>query len=295
MRLSGLIMLAFILLSNNFAAGIGDTPDNQLLIIAKNYINENEPQDAIPILDKVIQEDSTNKDALYLRGYSSSALGQYSDAIVYYNRALCIEEGNVSAWYGKCQALIDLERCEESERCIRELSQRYPESENIQELSGIALTQTQCVSNYAGNEIRNSEQYDQALQYYDIAIALDPNSTSAWNNKGVALGEVGRLNESIECFTKALNKNPSFIEAWNNMGVSFDLLEMNQKSIECYDQAITIDPLFAEAWYNKGQTLALNSSTYNVAKECYGKAIKLNPMLKGGITWIYKNTFPLLI
>jgi len=50
-------------------------------------------------------------------------------------------------------------------------------------------------------------QYEQALDYYNKALALDPRNAIVWNNKGNALCKLGRSEEAIECYDKALTVN----------------------------------------------------------------------------------------
>ena len=38
---------------------------------------------------------------------------------------------------------------------------------------------------------------------YDKATKINPNDASAWYNKGIALDNLGRYEEAIECFDEA--------------------------------------------------------------------------------------------
>ena len=38
----------------------------------------------------------------------------------------------------------------------------------------------------------------------------------AWNNKGVALKNLSRFKDAIECYDKAIEINPQFLTAWEN-------------------------------------------------------------------------------
>jgi predicted O-linked N-acetylglucosamine transferase (SPINDLY family) len=50
------------------------------------------------------------------------------------------------------------------------------------------------------------------------AIALDPNSAEAHNDRGVILGANGSLAEALSCFERAVALNPTYGEARNNFG-----------------------------------------------------------------------------
>jgi len=48
------------------------------------------------------------------------------------------------------------------------------------------------------------DRYQEAIQCYDKALAIDPKNTGAWNNKGLALTKSGCYQEAHECFDKSL-------------------------------------------------------------------------------------------
>ena len=50
-----------------------------------------------------------------------------------------------------------------------------------------------------------SEQYFDAIDCYDEALKIDPKYSMALAYKGLSLGELGNLTESISCFKKALS------------------------------------------------------------------------------------------
>ena len=53
---------------------------------------------------------------------------------------------------------------------------------------------------------------------FDKAIELHPENAEARNNKGAALGKLGRYDEALVCFDWAIEKDPINSEAWYNKG-----------------------------------------------------------------------------
>ncbi|OPY55255.1 MAG: Photosystem I assembly protein Ycf3 [Methanosaeta sp. PtaU1.Bin112] len=132
------------------------------------------------------------------------------------------------------------------------------------------------------------EGYIKGLKYYDDAIRFNPNNTAAWNNKGIALAELGNYTGSIFCFENAIKINSSLAVAYSNEGASLDNMGNHSRALECYENATDLDPLLAEAWYNMAKTLALDLTQISEAKDDYKKAIEINPGLKGeSLTWLY--------
>ena len=119
-------------------------------------------------------------------------------------------------------------------------------------------------------------EHVKAIENYDKAIELNPNSEQAWSNKGRTLGILGRHEEAIPCYDKAIELNPNYALAWNNKGWSLGELGRHEEAIVCCDKAIEIDPTFAEAWNRKGRTLGA-LGRHEEAIPCYDKAIEINP------------------
>jgi tetratricopeptide (TPR) repeat protein len=54
-----------------------------------------------------------------------------------------------------------------------------------------------------GVALGNLGRYDEAIQSYDKALAIDANFIGASNNKGLSLYNLGRFEESITSYNKA--------------------------------------------------------------------------------------------
>lgn len=70
--------------------------------------------------------------------------------------------------------------------------------------------------NLKGNEFYYKKEYEKSIEYYDKALEIDPYYTDAWNNKGLALNNLGKYNEAIEYYDKALEIGPNYALARNN-------------------------------------------------------------------------------
>lgn len=99
--------------------------------------------------------------------------------------------------------------------------------------------------------------FENALRTYEGALEINPDSSLAWDGKGMALANMGRTQEALEAHNRAVALEPSFARAWNNKGVALGELQRYQEAIEAYTQAINHDPLFANAWYNIALTSAV--------------------------------------
>jgi len=88
-----------------------------------------------------------------------------------------------------------------------------------------------------GNEYLDSRHLSVALDYYDQAIKIDPNYAYAWNNKGIALSNLGKYDEAIECHDRAIKIDPNYADAWNNKGVSLRKIGQQKDADRCFTKA----------------------------------------------------------
>jgi len=72
-----------------------------------------------------------------------------------------------------------------------------------------------------GNVLLLVSRYEEAIQRYERAIKLKPDSWEAWNLRGIALLQLGRYEESIASFDKALEIKPDYQAAKNNRDHAF--------------------------------------------------------------------------
>lgn len=110
----------------------------------------------------------------------------------------------------------------------------------------------------------------------------EPKNAEAWNNLGIAYGNLKRYNDEIEAYRQALRINPEYAEAWNNLGIEYRKLKRHNDAIEAYRQAIRINPEYASAWYNLGIAYD-NLNRHNDAIEAYRQAIHISP--KDAYAW----------
>jgi len=58
-------------------------------------------------------------------------------------------------------------------------------------------------------------KYNEALQYFNKALELDPNYVKALAGKGYTLDRLKEYDEALKCYDKALKIEPQNAELWN--------------------------------------------------------------------------------
>ena len=64
-----------------------------------------------------------------------------------------------------------------------------------------------------GDEHYDAKRFEEALQFYEEAIKLDPVRPIFWHNKGFVLKNLGKYHEAIECHDKAIKLKLDYIKA----------------------------------------------------------------------------------
>lgn len=114
-----------------------------------------------------------------------------------------------------------------------------------------------------------------------------------WFNKGSALAQQGKYDESIKCydeaikvFDEALRLDPKDAYTWLYKGNAFANQNKYDDAIKCYDEAIRLDPNYAATWEAKGWALYFQER-YDEAAKAFGKIVEINPHDK--VAWNSKG------
>jgi len=110
-------------------------------------------------------------------------------------------------------------------------------NENQQE---IAATVDELVSE--GEAAHRSGDYDNALEIFNRAIALDPSNSMAWFNRGVLLESKQDPKGAKQSFVICLDLDPNHGPALANLAVLLDRLGDNDGSIEIASRALEFFP-----------------------------------------------------
>ena len=121
-----------------------------------------------------------------------------------------------------------------------------------------------------------AEQYAKAIASYDKALEIKPDLHEAWNNRGIALRNLGRVEEEIASYDKALKIKPDLHEAWNNRGIALGNLGRLEEAIASCDKALKIKPDKDDAWFNRGVALG-NLGRVEEAIASFDKALEFKP------------------
>jgi tetratricopeptide (TPR) repeat protein len=133
-----------------------------------------------------------------------------------------------------------------------------------------------------GNSLFTEGRYEEAIQYYDKVLEIEPNDVYVLYNKGNAFYSLGNYTEAIQYFDKALEIEPRLVEALTNKGLALADLGKYQEAIQYVDKALEIEPRMVEALTNKGAALA-KLGKYQEAIQYFDKALEIDPNYIGAL------------
>jgi superkiller protein 3 len=86
--------------------------------------------------------------------------------------------------------------------------------------------------------------HEEAIQSYEMAIALEPDYPQAWSSKGNRLSDLDRPEEALQAYDRAIELDPNYAEAWHNKGNHLRRLGRYEEALQACDRAIGL------AWKN---------------------------------------------
>jgi len=125
---------------------------------------------------------------------------------------------------------------------------------------------------YAGRQ-------DEAIGFFDRAIAVDPNCYQAVSYKGAALAFKGQYPQAMPYLDKAIAMKPDYEEAHFNKAISLELMGRFEESLKKYDDAMAINPNDPWTYYGKASIYARQNKLSACLADLQ-KAIAIDPSVK---------------
>ena len=130
--------------------------------------------------------------------------------------------------------------------------------------------------NIYGVSLARLGRYTEAIEYYDRAIAVEPNFAEVYNNKGNALREVGEVKEAVKIIQRAIKLNPTYVEAYYNLGLVYQKSGDNERAIKNYTKSIALKPTYIDAHFNLARAYQEIGEVEKILKH-YLEVVHLNP------------------
>jgi tetratricopeptide (TPR) repeat protein len=90
--------------------------------------------------------------------------------------------------------------------------------------------------------------YQDAIDYFTEAMALDPNYSEYYNDRGALYFKLGDYGRAEHDYHRAIELSPPYAEVWTNLGQCHRATGQLRQAVDAYSRAVDLDP---------GTTLAL--------------------------------------
>jgi tetratricopeptide (TPR) repeat protein/2-polyprenyl-3-methyl-5-hydroxy-6-metoxy-1,4-benzoquinol methylase len=128
---------------------------------------------------------------------------------------------------------------------------------------------------YIAKFLIQCERFEEAEKEADHALKLDPESTDAHFDKGLALRGQDDTDRAIQCYEKVIAINPNLGGALNNLGSAHNDAGDKEKALYFYRRATEAAPENALFWFNLASEY-YNDTQYALALHAIRKAIALD-------------------
>ena len=224
--------------------------------------------------DYILERDSLNTGAYIGLGKIYAALNNSQQAIYYLSEALKINPYLAEPYFTK--GLIY-----RSDYYSREIDDPRKEESWDRAVSSFQ-TAVEQDPNYYSAYIEMGVMYDEkgdslALEYYNSAIDIAPNSLEAWYNKAMYFQNRGEVDNALNCYYTINEIDETWPDPYYNLGYIHLLMTHEyDSSIFYFERATQLDPMYYQAYNNMGLAYEKKGDMNN-ARKFYQKAVEINP------------------
>ena len=199
-------------------------------------------KEAIACYDKAIELDPDDGRAWNNKGVILNTLKKYEKAVICYDIALNIIPDYINAWNNKGIALYHQGETEEALKNFYKAMEINPSFEDGKKnlTSALKVFRGKFPFDLArpGHHLCEQGRYEEAIEFYDMALSINGEHITALYNKGLALWELKKYDEALECYNRVLKLNPCHDMAWYGKGKVFQAVDDYDEAIKCYETAV---------------------------------------------------------
>ncbi len=201
-----------------------------------------------------------NVDLLNALGWAFFQEGKSAEAIAVYEKVLALDPTHLKAHNNVALALAELGQVDKAALHFRKSLKLEPKAEIYSDL---------------GFVLDRQGKYEEAVENYDKALALDPNCASAHFNLAVSLLRRDELDESAAHYKEALRVKPN---AATHNGLGFVLSRQGKldDAVVQFREAIRTDPSYMASYNNLAGSL-LKQGKLEEAESYYRTSLTENP------------------
>lgn len=125
-----------------------------------------------------------------------------------------------------------------------------------------------------GDELRESKNYLDAIDYYEAAIKKHPTAV-LHNKEGMTYLSMGNLAKAQKCMQRSIKMDKQYAEAFNNLGVVFYLKKKYGPAEKNYKKALALRD--SASFHSNLGTVYIERKEFDKGMTEYRKAFELDP------------------
>ena len=285
---------AAISLFNNLPEQVKDDA-NVNYLLGSLLLSSGEYEKAELIAEKLLTVDAKNTDYLFLNAYVAKALGNknkksqylkeiikiqpenaeanaelgnelmiakaYEEAAKYFLKSLKNDPYFVTGLFGYGQANYYLGNFTEAKIAFKKILVKNPEED-------IAYS-------FLGKLEAEKENYDEALNYLEQAIKINPTYYNYWLEKGNYNRLKGKGDEAIEAYTQAIQIKSDYFLTYIYRGAVYERLERFDEALSDYKMAVKCNPKYQYGFESIG-SLSWRAGNWKECREAYEKVAEFD-------------------
>lgn len=200
------------------------------------------------------------------RGIILGQDNEYEQSLVAYDRTLLLEPEDSLTLLYRCQALVNLERYQESlidcQNALQGNERWGPENPGLAwYYQGFAHRSLADEQVQLGEMERAIAYYQDAIAHYDQAVRLTPDYVSSWTEQGWVLERLKRPIEALTSYNRAVALEPTSSRALLGQCTMLNQTEEYETALAACENAIKGDG----QWWQRGAAQAWNQQSYALA------------------------------
>lgn len=213
--------------------------DDDLSLLLGSLLESSGMSDsAASVYGRMIEDDSTDVEALRRLGLLEKGRGGFGAAVKYYRRLVEVEPGYSWA-YG------ELGWCFEAVGSTELARDWY--------LAGLEIDPGYAWAAYRlGLLVQDEGLPDSARTWLRTALEIDPYLSEAWVSLGLLEEEAGRMEEALQHYRRSLEIDPSDAWTWGELGYVYSELGMNDAAVSAYEASVEADSSYQWGWEQRG-------------------------------------------
>ena len=240
-----------------------NSPDYSRALFYKSIINNDE--------DLALNNDNTDIQELCKEGIYCYGIGDFENAIRFFNMMLGLKPEYDEAIYYKSLCLARLEKFEDALDLINKAIKINPNDDRY--------------FNDKGNYLSRLGRFDESQESFDQAIKLNPTDHIIWCNKAFLYLECDEDEKALECYDKALELKPNEIHPLIGKSNVYMIRKDLKSAKECFDLAREIDENDLEYLMNYGHFMIMQKK-YEKALEIWDHCLEIEKNIAD--IWVYK-------